>query len=81
MHLLSDVEKGTSSVPAITVSSSSDKLSTGKKGLTTLLDVYSVVLKSLTPLTNGAKADFKVSFTYERSVKPCFQRSDANWRH
>lgn len=76
MHLLSDVEKGIRSVPAITVSSSTDKLSSGIKGLTSSLAVYSLVLKSLTPLTNGARADLEVSVTYKRSVKPCFQRSD-----
>lgn len=76
-----DVERGIRSVPAITVSSSADKLSSGIEGLTSALAVYSLVLKSLTLLTNGARADFEVPVTYIRSVKPCFQRSDAtNWR-
>lgn len=74
MHLLSDVEKGMRSVPAITVSSSPDKLSSGIKGLTSSLAVYSLVLKSLTLLTNGAMADLEVSITYKRSVKTLFSK-------
>lgn len=73
MHLLSVVEKGTRSVPAVAVSSSADKLSSGIKGLTFSLAAYWLVLKSLTPLSNGPRLILKCLSLLREVLGPVFK--------
>lgn len=73
MHLLSDVEKGTRSVPASAVSSTADKLSSGIKGLTFSLAAYWLVLKSLTPLSNGPRLILKCLSLLREVLGPVFK--------